>query len=570
MTQTNQRQSSPASAALVPPQDFVMSPSYAIRPTADAISDNDTSEKPVREKLKKTSLASMSSHVKGRQERAFEADEENSTLHHVYRDSSAEKITDHKDLESRGRPVKKRSFDNLDAPDVESIETEKDQVEKPNANGHLRKRSRDVRTGEVPHEIRRPLLAGTSVREEEEDDANGSETGDDFVECSTSAMDSNRPPIKALSQVEIEPDKTLEGVNEIEQPSSGTVQEYQVTGTGEDLADQEMRDSASSPQKKRSRDQFDTEADREQKIPATEEARAHRRSDELERVDNCATRSRSPISLKGPMALDQHVTVEEREDKGMMSHAGAERQEVGFTAPSANSSSMPKSIQRSLRNPFGSVSTLPSASLHRSESSNRESTSAIKTTDHGSQRSADAFASSGFAALAASSTSPFGTLGGSSTSGIDSPLISTRTFNLENAKAEKKVAQKSQIAVNSALDTLANKTPTSSSRTGQSPFGLSGVNKTSGFGNSVFGSAFSGPFSGGNRLTSFAAPTGSVKLGISKSLGSPTCEEGDVENSDHEGGELAEKNKGEEENEGDGRFQHQDGRHNFSQRKKKF
>ena len=47
---------------------------------------------------------------------------------------------------------------------------------------------------------------------------------------------------------------------------------------------QELRDSTSSPRKKRSRDQFDADADREQKIMATEEARAHRRSAEIDRV----------------------------------------------------------------------------------------------------------------------------------------------------------------------------------------------------------------------------------------------------------------------------------------------
>ena len=49
--------------------------------------------------------------------------------------------------------------------------------------------------------------------------------------------------------------------------------------------DHEMNDGAYSPRKKRSRDQMDTEADREQKIAATEEARAQRRSDELDRSE---------------------------------------------------------------------------------------------------------------------------------------------------------------------------------------------------------------------------------------------------------------------------------------------
>ena len=307
-----------------------MNPAISLRPTADSISDNDTSEKPVREKLKKTSLASMSSHIVGRQERASKVNEDKAATHHLHRDSSPENCVEEKAMEPRGRPVKKRSFDDLDTPEAECIEAGREHVAKPNANGHLRKRSRDVRVGEVPIENRRPLLPGPPVREESEDAENGIETREGCVNVSKSAMDSIAPAIGTLSQQEIEQDKQLQHSIGPSKSVFGTVKGDNVVESEKDSADYEMRDSAFSPQKKRSRDQFDTEADREQKIPATEEARAHRRSDEIERGDISAMRNQSPVSPEGSGAVGKElVTVEE--DAGLVPHRGVERQEVCFT-----------------------------------------------------------------------------------------------------------------------------------------------------------------------------------------------------------------------------------------------
>ena len=335
MTQKDQQQQVAPDTVSVSPRDISMSPSYSTRLTADSTSDNDTSEKPVREKLKKTSLASMSSQIKERQERAPKANEETSALNHTHRGSSPEIEVNQKGVESRGRPIKKRSFENLDTPETEVIEAGKDHITTPNTNGHLRKRSRDVRVGEAPKEIRRPLLAGTPVREEAEDGMNGSETREVCISESKNAIDGEMQPSETLSQVEMEQDKDLTGENEPAQPDYGTTQGYQATGARKGFTNQEMRDSTYSPQKKRSRDQFDTEADREQKIPATEEARAHRRSDELERSEISSTRSRSPISPdKSSVNGEESVTAE---DNGQVPRPVAGRQEVGFLILSTRS-----------------------------------------------------------------------------------------------------------------------------------------------------------------------------------------------------------------------------------------
>lgn len=333
MTQTNQRQQTPPNAIPTSPTGVLMSAAQSSKPAADSISDNDTSEKPVREKLKKTSLASMSSHIVGRQERPPKVYEDKPAPHHMHRDSSPENCVEKKAVESRGRPVKKRSFDDLDTPEAESIEAGRELVENLNASGHLRKRSRDVRVGEAPTENRRPLFPGTPVREESEDAENGIETREAYVNGYSSAMNSIAPALETLTQQETDQETELEeqfrDVNEPSKSVFGKLQNDYVNETEKDLADHEMRDSAFNPQKKRSRDQFDTEADRELKIPATEEAKAHRRSDELERGEVSAPRIQSPVLLEGSGAVGEElVTVEE--DAGLVPVHDSERPEVGF------------------------------------------------------------------------------------------------------------------------------------------------------------------------------------------------------------------------------------------------
>ena len=307
-----------------------MSPSQSLGPTTDSLSDNDNGEKPVREKLKKTSLASMSNHILERQERTLKSNGENSEPDHVDRRVSPGEDIDQKVVEPRGRPVKKRSFDDLDTADSESVEAGRDHVAEPYANGHLRKRSRDVRVGELSTENRRPLLAGTPVREESEDAENGFDTNEACTNGFENAVDRKSPAIEVRSRVEAEQDQQIQNKSELARSASGTVHSDHVIEMEKEPADQEMRKSASTPKKKRSRDQIDTDADREQKIPATEEARAHRRSDELERSEVSAVRTRSSVSPKGSGAVGkQSITVEE--EKGLFSHPGGKSQEVSFT-----------------------------------------------------------------------------------------------------------------------------------------------------------------------------------------------------------------------------------------------
>lgn len=228
---------------------------------------------------------------------------------------------------------------------------------------------------------------------------------------------------------------------------------------------------------------------------------------------------------------------------------------------------MLKSIKRPLRSAFGSASTFsPFMTLAKGDSSAKSSTLTANANDQQSQTSADAFATSGFAALAGASTSPFGILGGSSTAAGASPFASPGVLNSGMTVINKHEARKPEANFNGGFSTFVNSSSSGLGKVDQSPFGSSGSSKSGVFGRSAFGSAFGGPFAGGNRLTSFATPTGDAKLGVSngtsKPIGSPKRDEDENEDSESEGEGAAESKKAEETEDADGRFQHQNGKRN--------
>ena len=217
-------------------------------PATDSASDNDTSERPVREKLKKTSIASIPKSGTNPPRNGVAIQPTPGVApQNPEKGSLGGQEAVKAEPEPRGRPLRKRSFDDLEAEeDTAGDRTVADQ------SGHSRKRSRDVRVGEdIKGDERVPGTGQVSVQEEDEDEAG--------------MVDKDLRESRGWETEEIA--KNLP-------PSSH-----------QDDADQEMRDSAFSPRKKRSRDQFDTEGYREQKIPATEEAKAHRRSEENEREE---------------------------------------------------------------------------------------------------------------------------------------------------------------------------------------------------------------------------------------------------------------------------------------------
>ena len=87
-----------------------------------------------------------------------------------------------------------------------------------------------------------------------EDAQNISQTSDTRINRLKSAADRILPTTGALSQMGMEHVQQFEDINEPTQSISGKVEGDHVTKTGKNSANQETRDSASSPTKKRSRD----------------------------------------------------------------------------------------------------------------------------------------------------------------------------------------------------------------------------------------------------------------------------------------------------------------------------
>lgn len=221
-----------------------------VHPTGDSASDGDAGERPVREKLKKTSIASMPKYGIISAENQAEAPvdivmasqetEDDQAPEHQLPSADVEPRTS--GVEDRGRAVRKRSLEDLDAADMSNhISTE------TAIGAHARKRSRDVRSGKHIKSESRQRSPQNSVREENEEFESGKEA-------------------RALRE-DLEETKIKEST-----PTSGP-----------EFADHEMQESVLSPKKKRSRDNFEADVQREQKIAATEENRARRRSSEEER-----------------------------------------------------------------------------------------------------------------------------------------------------------------------------------------------------------------------------------------------------------------------------------------------
>lgn len=243
MTRTIQRQDSAQDTGLtqsrVTEGNSTISASSLHR-ASDSASDNDTSERPVREKLKKASIASIPKNDLVNPNTHMETSQADSiSTQHVEGDPVVQRKTVDPSVSSRGRSLRKRSFEDFETTEGDGVEVDDLSIGTPSR--HARKRSRDVRIGEgLEGEIRPSGEAKIPMQELDEQNFNDNE----MIEPD------NSPPMSVSQNV----------ANPL---------------------DQDMRDSAFSPRKKRSRD-LDTDTYREQKIPATKGIKAMRSSDEIE------------------------------------------------------------------------------------------------------------------------------------------------------------------------------------------------------------------------------------------------------------------------------------------------
>ena len=563
-------------------------------PSTDSASDNDASERAAREKLKKTSIASISQHAMAGHESAtvvqdpkFEADDDLVAMPgKIPKDHAPENEQPKPDVDaSRGRPVRKRSFDDLEAADAEANKREALERREEKSNGHARKRSRDVRVGGPVKEDGRSRGITVAVEEETEDistekdshepmdkDMHELQDAGDVAEHhevhdpmdkdgqeheepeagvankeSHDAMDrhvqkpegSTSRGINTPKEAEIKGNDHRKEIGEPAQRKSEAAMDEVSEEVEKGSSDHEMRDSTVSPRKKRSRDQFDPDVDREQKIAATEETRAHRRSDEIPRGETSVVGAHDALQSQ----------VHDSETPKVPDEAG-----IGFRGSTVEVEA------KKVPSIFGSTSILAPPAAHiKNESPAKPS--AITKSDQRSQTSASAFASSGFAALSNSATSPFGAIGATSAAAsTPSPFVTTSTFSPK--KDDSDASKMTEPAPNGGFGAFAKaQTPGFGTRE-PSPFGTTGAAKTSVFGGSIFGGGFGGAFGGGSKLANFAAPTGDTKLGNGavKPIGSPTREGDDEENSESDAEGFGENGRGDINDEGDERFQHQDGK----------
>ncbi|KAI9839232.1 MAG: hypothetical protein M1819_003225 [Sarea resinae] len=321
---------------------------------ADRISDNDAAERPVREKLKKTSIATL---PKDGIVPTNGEDAEGSTDGSTTSRRAEPQTGSDNDNNERGRSTRKRSFEGNDTEDMD-IQHNGEEASNTTAEqgGHTRKRSRDIgaENDTVKQYPRREKSDAVSIDEGNEDHegSNGPSTNEDG-------------PPEQTDQERLVRSPTLE--------KAGVL----------------------SPRKKRSRDQFDKDLDKAGLTPIEAEPEQRKSLDEGEDLEMPAGRG-SRSSRDEP---------EKKRHRDTSQGPAKEEEKVEEKVP-------PKSgfSDTSIVSPFGA--------LARSKSPAGEVSSAIgstsPTTNQHRATSPSAFAASGFAAMAGSSASPFGVLGSSS------------------------------------------------------------------------------------------------------------------------------------------------------------
>jgi Ran-binding protein 3 len=114
------------------------------RASSEGSSDSEGGERPVRDKLKKTSIAGLSSKAQA------STDKGPHPLHESISSEPAQvDAPDHAPTSSRGRPARKRSFDDLQNDEFTAASQAEVDEPEPAKNGHhKRMRSRDISSGE--------------------------------------------------------------------------------------------------------------------------------------------------------------------------------------------------------------------------------------------------------------------------------------------------------------------------------------------------------------------------------------------------------------------------------------
>ncbi|KAL8824552.1 MAG: hypothetical protein Q9191_004977 [Dirinaria sp. TL-2023a] len=494
-------------------EGFQTSPTQlpVVNSSEDQVSDNETSEGPVREKLKKTSIASIPRQSELNQHTGDRTGEPSPSIAQVL-DNPTSTIQEAA-TQLRGRPTRKRSFDETG---TEKTAHAHNQPEASILSGRERKRSKEVsstRSFSVKDQEQKP--ASFPVLEDAVQPAQAAESGNEAPQVSERSEENE----ELVSSASVHPNST----------------------------DQEMQDSVFSPRKKRSRDQWDAELQREQKIIATEESKAHRRSEEHERQKDTrsegeeAARTVSGTNMPGDDVVSGSVKV--------------------YPAPcsSVNLASVLMLPQNGTdAAPDSAPTTAPATSSVDTQSTVKPSSARENSSTRPDSKALGYdFSNSAFGAFSKSSVSPFA-IGSSTGNGLRTFASPTPSNLVETAPAGQTQEGSRQLSSNGFPG---NSMPAGPGTKGEGLFSLFGGGGSSNSNGTAFGapSPFAKPL-GAPKLTSFANPTGGNNTfgtgGPIKPIGD--AKDSDDEKSGSEGEGQASKEFEADEEETDPRFQYQE------------
>ena len=176
--------------------------------------------------------------------------------------------------------------------------------------------------------------------------------------------------------------------------------------------------------------------------------------------------------------------------------------------------------------------------------------------------SQSAFAASGFAALANSSTSPFGTIGDVPAKNMCFPYAPVIHDNVSVPNHVASTTFDPPSVRDPSFSDNSKASAPDAGKVNPSPFTVAESAKSSVFGGTISGGGFGGSSGSQQKLINFAAPGGDAKIRASNSsfrtIGLPEQHEddGNIDDQDVEAEDVSKDDKSDEVDE---RFQHQDG-----------
>lgn len=419
----------------------------------DSEMDHDAQERSARERLKKASLASMSK--KDEQRSSHYGNElPEASAKNESSQPNAKQDSDQKRSSLSSGPDNPRAHDLVDQSRLDTIGLERE--------GQVA----DLKTLAADHEHHQLT---SSILDEGARERRTDETSDNPAK-----LDAGRPEKSLVASVLPSETQAEDGERHLKPSNDVEIDLQPPLRVYNPNANSDEEKGTMSPRKKRSRDHLDAEVDREQKIAATEEARAQRFSNEAERAKVEDVYQQKP---DGPDHARQ--TQKSGSIFGNTSQVKAPTPSVRPSSPDRDQSRIPTS---------------------------------------------NAFASSGFAALASSTASPFGA-GASLVPARVGFADSTSTINIasDNAREERHVSG------------LADKTKTSGIADGH-------TDTPSVFGGQVFGQSFGNSAISAAKLSSFAAPRGDATFGGNinaiKPIGSTKPQDKDEADSGSDDGDI--------------------------------